>query len=277
MEIPLIMKKVLILILTLVVVACSDKGKDARLMLEDAKKLSEQGQFDDAEHMIDSIRKTYPRAVEQIREGVTLKKEVRIAKNNRQIAICDSLIPLAEANVNALKKQFVFNQNKEYQTKGFYFPKKTPTTILSTYFRSSVTEEGEVYLESVFVGGGKHSKVQLSSNGEVVESLPIVGDGVNYRFVTLGKQYEVLTITPANQNGMLNFVVKNQKNPIKITLKGSGATSYNLSNLQKTDIVLSSQLADAIQERDSLMSVKDKATILLNYVKDQQASTKDSE
>lgn len=160
----------------------------------------------------------------------------------------------------------MFSQNKEYQTKGFYFPKKTPTTISATYFRSSVTEEGEVYLESIFLGGGKHNQVVLSANDETVESLPIRGDGVNYRFTTLDRQYEVLTITPMNQSGMLDFVVKNEKNPIKITLKGGGVTLYTLSATQKSDIVLSSKLASAILEKDSLMSVKDKATILLNYV-----------
>lgn len=271
------MRKVLYLVLACVFVACGDANKDAQQMLQDAKDLSTEGRFDDAELMIDSIRKTYPRAVEQIKEGMSLKKEVRIAKNKHQIAVCDSLIPLAETRVSELKRQFVFSQNKEYQTKGLYFPKNTQITIQSTNFRSSVTEEGEVYLESVFLGGGKHDKVALTANGETVESLPIRGDGLNYRFSTLGKQYEVLTITPTDQNGLLDFVIKNEKSPIKIILKGSGATSYNLSSVQKSNIVLSSKLSKAIVERDSLMSVKDKATILLNYASEQNQPTKATE
>lgn len=267
------MKKILFLLLSLLLVSCGNTNKGAQELLDGAKSMLTQEQFDIAEQMIDSIRKTYPRAVEQIKESVALRKDIRVARNKAQIAVCDSLIPLAETKVEELKKQFVFNQNKEYQTKGFFFPKKTPVTILSTYFRSSVTEEGEVYLESVFTGGGKHHQVMLSSNGETVESFPIRGDGVNYRFSTLGKQYEVLTITPVNQNGMLDFVVKNEKNPIKITLKGGGTASYSLNAVQKSDIVLSSKLARAIFEKDSLMSVKDKATILLNYVTEQKVAT----
>lgn len=263
------MKKILFLFLSITLVACGNADKGAQEMLSEAKSLLSQQKFDDANAMIDSIRKTYPRAVEQIKEGVALRQEVRLARNKTQIAVCDSLIPLAEAKVEELKKQFVFDQNKQYQTKGFFFPRKTPTTISSTYFRSSVTEEGEIYLESIFLGGGKHNQVMLSSNGETIESSRISGDGLNYRFVTLGKQYEVLTITPMSQNGIVDFVKRNEKNTIKLTLKGGGVASYNLSATQKSDIVLSSQLATAILEKDSLMSVKDKATILLNYVKDQ--------
>lgn len=262
------MKNILLFITALwLLFACADKNAGAQIFMDEAKALYSEKKYDEAKQRLDTMQKVYPKALAQIKEGVILLKEIRIAKNKSQIALCDSLLVLEEAKVEALKKNFTFVQNKEYQEKGFYVPRGTVMAATQTQLRSGVTENGELFLESVYVGGGIHNQIALKTkSGKAVESLPVTGDGLNFRFSNLGVQYEIIKFTQAAENGVAQFIKDNQTEPISLTLKGKNTYSYTLSAIQKKNISLAADFSNIMLKVDSLKSEKEKSAILLNSV-----------
>lgn len=262
-----LVRSILVLSFSLMAYACADKNEGAQVFLDEAKSLYEQGKYDESKSMIDSIKKVYPKALPQIKEGVSLLKEVRIGKNKMLITMSDSLLVIHEAKLESLKKGFIYTINKAYQDQGVYLPKGTPTTNEATYLRSGVAADGLPFLESVYAGAGMHNQIAVKTkDGLSAESLTVTDDGLNFRFSNLGKQYEVIKFIPAHQNGVVEFISSNVEKPIILTLKGKNAYSYTLSSTQKKDVAKSLELSVAMLQVDSLKSVKEKAAILLNHV-----------
>ncbi len=220
--------------------------------------------------MIDSIEVLYPKSFDQIKDGMDLLQEIRLSQNQQQIQFCDSVISIMEPKIDSLKAYFIYDIDKEYQETGRYLPKgqSSKTLLGSTMLRSGVAENGILFIESVYVGGTKyHDRIKISTkDGFFAETLPVISEGLNFRFTDSGKQYEVIKFTGTDENGIAKFIKMYAEKPLTVTLSGKNTTSFALSNTSKKEIIESYQLSTWILELDSIKSVKEKSEYLIDHL-----------
>ncbi len=263
----------LILLSTCLFLSCGSEDKGAQDHLLMAREALIKNDFSTAKSHLDSIQTLYPKAFDQRKAAIALLDTVRRTENNYNIMICDSLITYYQPKIDSMKSAFTYVINKEYQTKGAFVPKEgwNSGQLVSSTLRSGVSEDGQFYLESIYIGSNQiHNKIKVSAKDvESVESLPIEGDGLNYRFANSGKQYEIIKILPNNDNGISNFIVENQDKAITVTLEGMSKYSYTLPAMMKNAIRQSLNLSKAMSLVDSLNNERTKSAFK-NYKLDEK-------
>jgi len=258
-----------------VVFSCGESNKEAKEYLLQIRGLYDSGEYDEAKSKIDSIQVLYPKAFEQIKEGMALLQDVRIAQDTKQIAYCDSLIKVLQTKIDSVKHNFVFEKNKDYEETGRFIPKVLPgTSLSSTMLRSGVAEDGGLYIESVYIGGQYHNMVRVQTkDGEYAETLAVEDDGLNFRFNNLGKQYEVIKFSKSDENGLSKFIYACADKPLTVVLKGKNTFTYPLSVNSKKSISESYQLSVFMQQADSLSNVKEVSQARIEYLNRKQQGT----
>lgn len=254
--------KAILIISVLAVIACSSDEKAAQQYLDNARELYAQGDYIHAKEEIDSLRAKYPKSFKQIDASFLLVDSIRRAENTETIERCDSLITAYTPMIDSVKKYFVYQRDEKYQETGTFIPKEgyTGLQLTGTLLRSGVEENGQLYIESVFVGGQMHNKLKVATkDGSYAESQQVDGDGFIFRFSNLGKQYEVIKYSGQNENGVARFVVANQDKPITATLSGQGNYSFVLSKVSKTAISKAYDLSVMMTQLDSIRTEKEKA------------------
>lgn len=254
--------KTIIIIAALSVIACSSDEKAAQQYLDNARELYAQGDYTRAKEEIDSLRAKYPKSFKQIDASFLLVDSIRRAENTETIERCDSLIATYTPMIDSVKKYFIYQRDEKYQETGTYIPKEgyTGLQLTGTLLRSGVEENGQLYIESVFVGSQTHNKLKVSAkDGSYAESRQVDGDGFIFRFSNLGKQYEVIKYSGPNENGIAKFVTANQDKTLTATLSGQGNYSFILSKSSKTAISKAYDLSVMMTQLDSIKTEKEKA------------------
>lgn len=258
---------IILFLMILTTVSCGDKkNQQAIQYLNNIRTLYEQGQYETALQQIDSIQILFPKAFQEIKDGLALKQEVRRASDQKQIALCDSLVVTYQPKIDSIKKLFTYRKEKD-DDYGVYISKAVSgDTPASTMLRSGVNDNGSMYIESVYIGGQIHNTIRVSTKDDKsAESLPIEGDGFVFRFSHMGKQYEIIQATSVHDNGLAHFIAYADA-PLTVTLKGKNTTSFPLSNIQKKAITDSYQLSRLMLQQDSLATAKDKAQMRIKYL-----------
>jgi hypothetical protein len=261
--------------LLLFLLACTSEDNGAQKQLEIARQFYNQQEYTLAKLQIDSLKMKYPKAFPQLQAGLALLDSIRRKENELTIAACDSLIQSFEPQVEEEKKKFSFQKDKQYQEIGSYIPKESVTAyITGTTLRSGVKETGQLYIESIFVGGQKHNKMRISAkDGSFIESFPVNDDGLNYHFTNGGKTYEVLHFTGVNENGMAKFIFANMEKELSATIDGQSKYMYALSLQTKSAIAKSYLLSVMMLELDSLKTEKEKAEFRIHYLDNKKGQT----
>lgn len=254
------------------ITSCQESNKEAKAYLQNIRELYASKQYNLAKQKIDSIQILYPKAFEEIKEGLALLQDVRRAQDSEQIAFCDSMVAVLTVKTDSIKQGFILEKNKEYQETGRFVPKYLPSTSLSgNFLRSGVDEEGGLYIESVYIGSQFHNMVKVQTkDGIFAETLAVDDDGLNFRFNNLGKQYEVIKFSKNDENGLAKFIYANNDKPLTVTLKGKNSLTYPLSNLSKKAISDSYQLSLLISQIDSLTNVKEISLARIEYLNQKQ-------
>lgn len=258
--------------------ACSSKNnQEPQLWLDAARQHYNQKEYALATQAIDSLKVLHPKAFDQIKAALVLLDSVRKGENNQIIETCDSLISSFEPKIEQTKRMFVYQRDKEYQETGNYIPKESASDIIQgTLLRSGVNDSGQLYIESVFVGGQKHNKMRVSlKDGSFAETLPVTDDGFNYRFSNMGNSYEIIRFSGSAENKIGKFIFSNMDKPLTVILEGSGKYSYNLSQATKSAISKSYQLSVMMIQLDSLKTEKEKAQYRNYYLDNEKGKDQD--
>jgi len=249
--------------------ACGNKDEGAISYINEARLLYSQNEFDKARQIIDSLHTHYPKAYEQRKAGMALLDTIRRAENQYIISKSDSLIGLYSPELEKMKSSFLFRRNRQYQETGEYIPKESASDVLTyTTLRSGVLEDGQLFLESVFLGQQKHSKIKVTSkDGSFLESLPVTDDGLNYRFSNMEKNYEIIRFAGKAENGIGKYIHVYKGQPLQLTLEGGGGKySYTLSQTIKSAVSKSFQLSTMILQLDSLKKLREEAQFKIYYL-----------
>lgn len=239
------------------------EGKEAKKLFDEARSLYESQQFILAKNRIDSIHTHFPREVEIRKEAITLMRHVERSESERNIAYCDSLIPIRMSESEIMKKGFLFEKNTDYDRLGKYIwsTMTVERNVERSYIRCGVNEEGEMYIASVYFGRSplNHTGLTFSSNDGTRAETPAIpyDGGTNYRFQYLGNVTEVVTFRGEHCKAIADYVmVVNEKERIKATYTGGNPFSLFLTDADKKAIQATYMLALVLTDIDSLQREK---------------------
>lgn len=96
----------IVLAAVLLLVACNtDKTKEyADELLQKASTQFEQKQYDAALMAIDSLRRTYPKAIDARKQALTLQQDIELKQAQEQLAVVDQALQKAKADYERQKK-----------------------------------------------------------------------------------------------------------------------------------------------------------------------------
>jgi len=250
--------------------ACSNKN-DANYYLNSAKAAYESGSFSEAKLKIDSIKILYPKAFNEITEGFSLMQEIRYAENQRNIAYCDSMLPLNYSLLKEMLTKFDYERDKQYQEFGNYIPKshsQSKSISGGNTLRSGVGEKGTLYIESVVKEPNvNHHKIKVTlPTGEFAESNSVTSDGLNYRFSTLDVSYEIVRYTGKDENGVSEFIHTFNNNTITVNFIGKRNITHQLTKTEKSAISQSYELSRLLTDIERLKFEKERSEALLRYL-----------
>ena len=244
--------------LALVVCGCDGDGKAARARLDKAREMYAANDLFGAKNEIDSIRALYPKEVDVLRESLSLMREVELREAERNIAYCDSLLPIKEAEAAEL-------------TKGFWKQQTIERNVQRCYIRCGVSEKGEMYLTSVYFGGHpiEHTGIRLSlKDGQFATTASIPFDGgLNYRFKDMGNTTEVVTYKGENGMEAIKFIYVNQKERIKVEYTGGKPYVIYIADGDKRAIAATYDLATVLSDVENMRTLKAKSEKKIAYLK----------
>lgn len=263
----------LLSIFTFSFISCKEKKDDAPVKyLSEIRVLTENGKYVEALKKTDSVQILFPKAFGEIKESLALKQTIRRKLNQKQISDCDSLLNIYHVKIDSLKQLFIYRKNSDDDNGVFIHKTIADKNLNNNLLRAGINDNGSMYLESVYIGEQKHNRIELgSSNKESARSLPVNDDGLNFRFVNLGKQYEIIRVNKDTDNGLIRFIYEHNNRLLTVTLTGKNTLSYSLSDTQKKALADSYILSLYMDRYDSLRIAKDKSEILIKYL-----NTKDS-
>jgi hypothetical protein len=245
---------------------CNGKGKEARARYEKAVGFYEQNDLFAARNEIDSIRLYFPKEVNVLKDAIELKRLVELKEADRNIAYCDSLLPIRQEEAGVLNKNFMLEKDTLYQDMGNYVWKQQTIerNVERSYVRCKVSENGVMSLESVYFGSRplNHTGIKVSArDGIFAETASIPYDGgLNYHFQDLGNTTEVVTYKGENGIDAVKFIYANAGERIKVEYTGGKAYTIYIADADKKALVATYDLAAVLSDMDTLLRERDKAT-----------------
>lgn len=247
-------KLIIALTLLMGLLSCNSDEKKAVSHLEKARYFMDQGAYNTAKLEIDTIRTFYPKAYTVIKDAIKLMYEIELKEQTRTNKYCDSilidLIPKAEA----LKKEFILDKDPKYQDEGNWMlqSQNIEANIGKSYLRTGVSENGEMYITSVYYGKSPihHKAIKVSTpDGLFAETLQVQPDGGNsYSFNDGGMTSEIVTYLHKKENGVTGFIKLYGANPLKISYIGEKAYSFTLDEKTKLAVYKTLELSKVLSE-----------------------------
>ena len=261
------MKKLAICItlIAAILTGCNGDEKSGSGPFGQGPAMYENNEFFGAKNEIDSIRALYPKEVKVLKQGLTLMRQVEVKEAERNIAFCDSLLPIKLEEVEGLKKGFAFEKDSVYEEIGNYIWKQQTIerNVQRCYVRCGVNEEGEMYLASVYYGGRpiEHTGIKLSLKRRPIRrdrfhpvrrrtELPLQGYGKHHGGSDLQGEHCVDAV---------KFIYDNEKERIKVEYTGGKPYIIYMADADKKAIVNTFNLATVLSDIKSMNTLKEKS------------------
>lgn len=267
-----------IILAGIILSSCGNQEKEAKARLDNARKMYEANEFFAAKNEIDSIRVLYPKEFKVLKEGLSLMREVEQKEAERTLAYCDSLLPIRIAEIETLRKDFVYEKDSVYEEIGTFIWKQQTIerNINRCYIRCGVNDKGEMYLASVYYGASpiNHTAVKLSTpNGFFAETASIPYDGgVNYRFKDEGFTTEVVTYKGEAGLDAITLIYNNEKERIKVEYTGGKPYVIYIAEADKKALVATFNLGTVLSDVNHMTVEMNKAQKRLEYLKSKLGS-----
>lgn len=263
-----------LLFLSWVFFSCSGKNRDAKAYLAEAGQAYKESNYTLAKLKIDSIKILFPKSFDEITAGFALMQQIRMSENRRNIIYCDSMLREQYNQLSEMLSKFDYVRDDRYQEFGEYYPKIYPhrSSLDRNGLRSGVGEKGVLFIESILSGTAiQHHKIKIvSGEGSFAESLVVSSDGLNYRFRTLDKSYEIVRFTGNNENGVARFIYTFQNDPLRVEFIGKRTITVPLGDAAKQGIVHSFELSTLLLNIEQLKFEKEKSETLIRYLQSKE-------
>ena len=221
------MKNSIILLSLFMFLSCSGAGvpcessveEEPRNLLAQAKEACDRKDFNCAKILMDSIRRTAPKAFKTLCEVEELYHKVLVEEKTRDVIFYENELERLYALRDSLAKGFDYRKDSRYDDYGVY---SHPSQAISKnagncFMRATVNADGEAVITSFYRGKRiGHNKIKVSSDGVFVEV-----DVKDADRPWTGKEYGVYVerygFKLGNDGGIMKFIV-NAKSRIQVEL-----------------------------------------------------------
>ena len=202
--------------------SCNDTEKKAEEKLQAARHAFEQGSYNEAKILIDSIKTLYPKAFDVRRAGIGLMQEIELKEQERSLLYLDSMLQAKQQVFDAIKSKYVFENDAEYQNIGHYLH---PSQVIEknlhrSFLRFQVDENGIMSMTSIYCGFRNihHIAVKvIAPDGSFAET-PASKD--SYETTDLGETIEKADYKMGEDGNVMGFLYLNKDKHIKIQYQG---------------------------------------------------------
>ena len=245
----------------------SNGGRSADDLLVRARTEFENGKYNTALMLIDSIKIVSPKAYNTLREAEILRRAVMIKEKERDVLFFETELQELVARRDSLAAKMVFNKDKRYQDKGYYTVQSQAIVLnaQNNFLRASVHEDGAVYLTSFYRGKNiKHTTVKLSCNGVYAScDKPFL----ERSYKELGVNNERRDYKYGEDNGLMDFILAAQ-GKIEVELSGgNGKVTYVLRQSDADAMRKVLELAQAIKDVQMANEILDETRYTLDFLK----------
>lgn len=245
-------------------------------LLERARQEYENGRYNTARMLLDSIKIVSPKAYKTRREAEILRREVMIKEKERDIVFFEEELQRLVAVKDSLAAQLVFSKDKKYQDKGYYTDKSQAISqnTKNNFLRASVYEDGIVYLTSFYRGKNiKHTTVKLSADEAYVSCDRVFLDR-DYK--EYGVNNERRDYKYGEDDGLVDFIVAAQ-GKIEVELTGeNGKATYTLRDSDVEAVRKVLEMAQAIKAVQMVEEMLDEANYSLKFLKRSEEAAGDA-
>lgn len=265
-------KIALLAVVVLFIVSCVSKVEDpADELLSRARTEYENGKYNNARVLLDSIKIVSPKAYKTLREAEKLRREAMKKECERNVVFYENTLQSLTATRDSIAAEFDFNFDKRYQSKGYYtVPSQAMAqNVYNNFLRASVHEDGAMYLTSFYRGKSiRHKCVKLSSGDAYVScDKPFLER--NYK--DLGVNNERRDYKYGEDGGLIEFVLLTEE-AIEVELSGAnGKVNYTLRPADAAAIFKAYELSLAIHAVKRAEDLLGQARYTLEFLKRSEA------
>lgn len=262
-------KGLLMMCLCCTLFSCNDIEKKAEEKLQAARHAFEQGNYNEAKILIDSIKTLYPKAFDVRRAGIGLMQEIELKEQERSLLYLDSMLQAKQQVFDAIKSKYVFEKDAEYQNIGHYLH---PSQVIEknlhrSFLRFQVDENGIMSMTSIYCGFRNihHIAVKvIAPDGSFAET-PASKD--SYETTGLGEKIEKADYKMGEDGNVMGFLYLNKDKNIKVQYRGEHPYSTAMSPTDRQALADVYELAQLLSSISEIKKNMEEANLKIGFVK----------
>ena len=249
-------------------IGCEDIEKKADVKLQEARAAFEQGNFEVAKQLIDSIKVLYPKAFDTRKASLALQREVELAEQRQLVDSIDSELAEMQQAIEGIKDRFVLEKDEQYQRIGNYFDKSQTVekNIHRSFLRFQVSEEGKLSMTSIYCGASNihHTAVKVTAPDGSSAETPNSKD--SYETSDLGEQIEKADYKYGEDGGVIDFITAHQTDNLKVQFMGDRNYNTSMTAADRKAAANVSELATLLNNIAELNRAKEDAQLKIRYI-----------
>ena len=265
-----IMKKAVFLAcLCCTLFSCSNVEKKAGEKLRAAREAFQRGDYSEAKIQIDSIKILYPKAFETRREGIGLMQQVELKEQEKTLVYLDSMLQDKQKEVDALKKNYTFEKDAEYQRTGNYLH---PSQVIEknlhrSYLRFQVDETGVMSMTSIYCGPHNihHLAVKVTAPDGSFAETPASKD--SYETADLGEKIEKADYKLGEDGNVIAFLNLNKDKNIRVKYLGERSYATVMTPNDRKAVAAVYELAQLLSSITEIKREMEEANLKIEFVK----------
>lgn len=259
-------------------IGCTDIEKQADVKLQEAKAAFQQGNFDLAKQLIDSIKVLYPKAFDTRHASLALQREVELAEQNKLVQDIDQELKEHQQTISDMQDLFVLEKDAEYQRIGNYMAKSqtVENNLHRSFLRFQVSEEGKLSMTSIYCGAGNihHTAVKVTAPDGSSAETPNSKD--SYETTDMGERIEKADYKYGEDGGVIDFIAAHQDENLKVQFIGDKSYNTTMTPADRTAAASISKLATSLNKITELNKAREEALLKIRYI-EKRIAEKDAE
>ena len=249
--------------------SCSNVEKKAGEKLQAAREAFERGDYSEAKIQIDSIKILYPKAFETRREGIGLMQQVELKEQEKTLVYLDSMLQEKQKEVDAIKKNYTFEKDAEYQKIGNYLH---PSQVIEknlhrSYLRFQVDDTGAISMTSIYCGPHNihHLAVKVTAPDGSFAETPASKD--SYETTDLDEKIEKADYKLGEDGNVIAFLNLNKDKNIRVHYLGERSYATVMTPNDRKAVAAVYELAQLLSSITEIKKNMEEANLKIEFVK----------
>ena len=255
-------------------------AEKAEGLLSLAQNNFDNGNYTECMTLIDSVKKTYPSAVDVQRQGMHLRTLADEKMTEEKIKENDIAFAEAQEEVDKYKNDFVYVKEKD-MIEGYIVHRKAKANPLvnRTGIEARIEEKLSLYIVSLLNGPKvEHTHLTINLGNTYCSTDTVAYNGSsNYRFTSGGVSNETVTFRGKNSAEFCQFITDNINANLKLNFKGKRKHTVTLSAKDKQILSETGIYAKALQKRRDTENMNKYLEARLQVTRNQIAKTAQTE